>query len=460
MTMRNIIIPTALVAALTALPAHGERKESVPPLLTTEWGQNAPYNNLCPEYAPGRRCKTSCVATAMTQIMRFHKYPAQGRGEKSMKWSYGSQSATLTADFGATTYMWDDMLDNYRGQYTQAQADAVATVMYHFGIASDAEYTPDSGAYIDDAFMAAINYFRYSTQSVLADREYFDDATWTELVFDAISAGFPVYYGGYTASYAGHAFIIDGYNTRGEAHVNWGDGTGGGYYPMSRLGSYVYGQSAMLFYPTTRPDGMQSWMVCSTGVSVSDAQVSRDDEKASLTVNADIKNFTAEAPAVTFGLMLRDDKGTICYAEGERLTLPDNKYVSLKSFNVPASAFPTSGRFEATPVYRTAESQEWTPIKMLSEDAASTFHVAVSPESIKPDMSGIEDIVSEAGQSMPFTVADSVIRLTSPELTEARIYDVRGMLIAGLTQSSPLSPILPQGIYIVTTPARSYKVRI
>lgn len=458
--MRNIIIPTALAAALTALPAHGERKESVLPLLTSEWGQNAPYNNLCPEYAPGRRCKTSCVATAMTQIMRYHKYPAQGRGEKSMKWSYGSQSATLTADFGATTYLWNEMLDNYRGQYTQAQADAVATVMYHFGIASDAEYTPDSGAYIDDAFMAAINYFRYSTQSVLADREYFDDATWTELVFDAISAGFPVYYGGYTASYAGHAFIIDGYNARGEAHVNWGDGTGGGYYPMSRLGSYVYGQSAMLFYPTARPDDMQSWMVCSTGVSVSDAQVPRNDEKASLTVNADIKNFTAEAPTVTFGLMLRDDKGATCYAEGELLTLPDNKYVSLKSFNVPVSAFPTSGRFEATPFYRTSDSQEWTPVKMLSEDATSTFHVAVSPKSIKADMSGIDNIASESDHTMPFITSHDTIRLISPSVTEATIYDTRGMLIAGLTQSSPLSPILPQGIYIVTTPTRSYKVRI
>ncbi len=40
------------------------------PLLTTSWGQDAPYNANCP-VVDGVRCPTGCVATAMAQVMRY-----------------------------------------------------------------------------------------------------------------------------------------------------------------------------------------------------------------------------------------------------------------------------------------------------------------------------------------------------------------------------------------------------
>lgn len=456
--MKRLTLTAILLTALVTFTIRAERKESVQPLLTTEWGQTSPYNNLCPEYADGKRCKTSCVATAMAQIMRYHKYPTQGKGQKSIKWEYGTRKATLSADFGATTYLWDDMLDNYRGQYTPTQADAVATIMYHLGIASDAEYTPDSGAFIDDAFNAAITHFGYSTGSVLADREYFDDDTWTELVFDAISAGFPVYYGGYTASYSGHAFVLDGYDTEGKAHVNWGFGSGGGYYDMSSLGSYTYGQSAMILYPQSCPSGLQSWMVCSTGISVDDSKVAISDSDAAVTINAEIKNFTAEAPAATFGLRLRDTNGNISYIEGQTLTLPDNRYVSLKSFNVPASAFNVTGTFEASPVYRLTTATGWTPVKMLRKDAVSSFHITVSDTHIQSGMTGIDG--TYADRITPVIITNETIMLSPSATTAADIYDTNGRLIARLTPAAPVSPPLPHGIYIVSAGPHSQKVTL
>ncbi len=42
----------------------------VEPLLTTQWSQWAPYNNLCP---PG--CPSGCVPTAVAQIMRYWRWP-------------------------------------------------------------------------------------------------------------------------------------------------------------------------------------------------------------------------------------------------------------------------------------------------------------------------------------------------------------------------------------------------
>ena len=49
-------------------------KVPIEPLITTQWGQGSPYNNLCPEI-DGEHCVTGCIATAMAQVMYYHKWP-------------------------------------------------------------------------------------------------------------------------------------------------------------------------------------------------------------------------------------------------------------------------------------------------------------------------------------------------------------------------------------------------
>ena len=46
----------------------------VEPLLSTVWGQGSPYNYYCPNQWP-----VGCVATAMSQIMNYWKFPASGK---------------------------------------------------------------------------------------------------------------------------------------------------------------------------------------------------------------------------------------------------------------------------------------------------------------------------------------------------------------------------------------------
>ncbi|MCM1517372.1 MAG: C10 family peptidase [Pseudoflavonifractor sp.] len=451
--MRKVLM-LAAASLMGGVALAEDIPESVAPLMSTEWGQDAPYNNLCPEYADGRRCKTSCVATAMAQVMRYHSYPARGTGQKSIRWSYGGRSEILTADFGSTEYQWDLMLDRYRyGSYTDAQADAVATIMYQCGVAADAEYSPASGAYIDDAYRAAIDYFGYSDVSVLADREYFDDSVWNELVLGAIAAGYPVYYGGYTSSYAGHAFVIDGYDKRGYVHVNWGFGNGGGYYSLSNLTPYVYGQSAMIFYPST-PSGIDSWMVCSPGVSVAGEAVSRDDGE--LQVNVDVRNFTGTAPRVTFGLRLTDDAGRVSYVSGQSLRLPDNRYVSLADFRVDGFEFEFEGNFMATPVYRMSSSEEWRPVKMTRIDAISSFFITVTQNEIFPSMSKVADII---GESTDFLVDSGCIRLIDTS-REANIYDVDGRLVEKLDSRRVQSRELSPGVYLIAVGSKVRKIKI
>lgn len=49
-------------------------REPIAPLLTTTWDQGTPFNNDCP-LINGQQTVSGCVATAMAQVMNYHKWP-------------------------------------------------------------------------------------------------------------------------------------------------------------------------------------------------------------------------------------------------------------------------------------------------------------------------------------------------------------------------------------------------
>ena len=58
-------------------------------LVQTKWNQNYPYNYYCPEASggPGGRCYAGCVATAMSQVMKYWNHPLQGTGSHTNYYS-------------------------------------------------------------------------------------------------------------------------------------------------------------------------------------------------------------------------------------------------------------------------------------------------------------------------------------------------------------------------------------
>ena len=48
----------------------------VGPLLSTEWGQNLPYNAFCYDEETGAQSVSGCVPTAIAQIMAYHEHPS------------------------------------------------------------------------------------------------------------------------------------------------------------------------------------------------------------------------------------------------------------------------------------------------------------------------------------------------------------------------------------------------
>lgn len=199
------------------------------------WGQGTPYNDMCPTYDGGTHYYVGCVATATTQIMRYHSYPEHGTGSKTI--TVNGQS--VTADFGNTTYDWNNMLPSYDNvSYTSAQSTAVATLAAHFGVAVDMEYQPaGSGAHSMVVPQALREFFNYDQAVTMRKRDYYSTDEWLQLIKEELNQGRPVYYAASSETgSSGHAFVCDGYDTQDYVHINWGwYGTSNGYFLVSHL---------------------------------------------------------------------------------------------------------------------------------------------------------------------------------------------------------------------------------
>ena len=218
---------------------------TVAPLVQTKWGQNAPYNNQCPKNANGRAI-TGCVATSMAQLLYYHYHDGgltTGIGSHAYTHpTYGLQSV----DYSATMYDWDNMIESYASSYTTAQAEAVATLMYHCGVAVNMSYgTSASSAFSSDIPAALINYFNFSVTTTYK-RRYSSDSTvyWMNDLKKELDAGRPMEYNG-TGS-GGHSFVCDGYDSEDKFHFNWGwNGSSyDGYYALDAMtpGSHNYNE--------------------------------------------------------------------------------------------------------------------------------------------------------------------------------------------------------------------------
>ena len=226
------------IASMQSVPAG--YPESVAPLLgDISYNQLVPYNNLCPE-ADGERCVTGCVATAMATILSYWKYPERGTGSHS----YTSETYGLPCsfDFANTTFDWENILPSYiEGEYTDEQAEAIATLMYTCGVSVNMDYSASaSAALIMEILPGMIEHFGFNPYALLHERVEYSSQEWMELVCGELSAGRPLYYVG--SLYTSHAFVVDGYDRNGMVHVDWGwGGLSNGYFNIATLDPYIQG---------------------------------------------------------------------------------------------------------------------------------------------------------------------------------------------------------------------------
>lgn len=220
----------------TASATASENKEPIEPLLKTRWGQDKPYNNLCPTERENANViyPTGCVATAMAQVMYYHQYPEKGTGNIT----YSFQDRILSADFNNTYYQWRLMTPTYKkGQYSDESALAVATLMYQCGVSIKMQYNVGgSGAFSYNAATALRKNFGYHENLQIHYRDYYTAKEWINKVYNELKAGRPIIYTGVDENNGGHCFVVDGYDQNNFVHVNWGwDGVNDGYYDIALL---------------------------------------------------------------------------------------------------------------------------------------------------------------------------------------------------------------------------------
>jgi len=215
-------------------PLDPQMIAGVDPLIIHTWDQGYPYNIDCPQDAagPGGHPYAGCVATAMSQLMYYYRYPVTGNGQHCYTPSGYPQQC---ADFGATAYDWNSMVNSLTGADLHSDS-AVGLLLWHAGIAVNMMYSASgSGAYSEDARNALVNNFRYSSNAWYIHRSDFASDSWDSIIRSNIDKKMPVYYDGYGAQ-GGHAFNCDGYQGTNHFHFNWGwSGTANGYYYLDNL---------------------------------------------------------------------------------------------------------------------------------------------------------------------------------------------------------------------------------
>jgi hypothetical protein len=189
--------------------------------------------------------------------MYYYRWPVTGVGSNCYTpWGYPEQCA----DFGTTTYQWDQMVNSLNFKDT-----AMATLIWHAGVSVNMMYSPSgSGAYSSDALNAMINNFRYSPNAQLIARDSYPAGdAYPAILRDNLDHKRVMYYDGYGTG--GHAFNVDGYQGTDYFHFNWGwSGSFNGYFYLDNLNpggdNFTNGQDAMInLYPDTLSNNYPSY---------------------------------------------------------------------------------------------------------------------------------------------------------------------------------------------------------
>lgn len=442
------------IAASSGYAIPDGLKTSVSPLITTKWGQSAPYYNQCPAITKAgktQRCYTGCVATAMAQVMNYHELPAKATGTVTYTNPATNRSASVVLS-NVGTYDWANMLDDYSGTYDTPQANAVAKLMFHCGAAVNMTYSTDgSSAYTYDAAYALRTNFGYKTR-------YYEQGFYTsdELavpVFQELSKGNPCMFGGASVkgeNFIGHEFVLDGYDEKGFVHVNWGwDGDCDGYYDLALLNPEDHQFSSyqeLILIGLDSYDYFSQWGMYTFEMSFSDLTLTATDMSF---YNIDLDNFTgalkmiAEGNGKTTELAITCDDGNLNTVKNvENLygfsteDYEDGTAGNAISVNLASLA---DGTYTLYPASKATSETTWHPMRAYV-GCKSKYVVTISGRKITK----AEGVNGSTGISLA---------TMKPTDGTTRVYDLHGrMVYSAAARQFSTADIPATGILIIKSP--------
>ena len=231
----------AATATLSAAsPASSVDDVRVAPLVKSKWNQGKiggkkVYNYYVPS---GYMC--GCVATAMAQIMRYHKFPASV-SPQSFTCYVGSGQTTTNITMVGGVYDWDAMPLEPSSSISDAEREMIGRICFDAGVSARMRYgfsgssSGALGAYVHDPFKSAFGYA--SAESYCAEEGSISGNIVESAILANLDAGYPVLLGichvdSNGNAYDGHAIVADGYG--------YDDGSLYCHLNMGWSGSYDY----------------------------------------------------------------------------------------------------------------------------------------------------------------------------------------------------------------------------
>ena len=216
---------------------------------TAKWGQDSPFNRYCPA-VDEKPCAAGCVAVATAILMRYHQWPEAGTGVIP-RYYYQDDDGTArmvpTLTLG-NVYNWEAMpmvLHDY--DENEEAKEQVARLIADVGIALKSEYNPGgTGAYSRDAIEVLPRHFFYDASLTAYYQAYYTYGEWIGMLKDNLDKTGPLIYSGSSATEGGHAFVVDGYNSKGQFSINWGwAGKGNGFFTFPDFEDFKLNNSAL-----------------------------------------------------------------------------------------------------------------------------------------------------------------------------------------------------------------------
>ncbi len=397
---------------------EGGDREVIPFMLETKWDQDAPYNERCPEYTPNVRCVTGCTATALAQVMYYHKWPERGTGSYSYTDEIMGRTVKLSANFENSVYQWNAMPLERKSSYTVAERDAVSSLMIDVGIAIQSDYgtgdTNATGSTPMNAAIGAATYFGYEKSVQYLERAWKTPEEWEDMVYNELAAGRPVVTGGYNeTNTAGHCFVCDGYGGDGYFHFNWGwSGYGDGLYLLDALtpgatggiggGDYIYSYNQNALFGL-QPDHDGTSQMLPTYFIYGDLYVETAQYSYPAVISSSIANnyyngfynYSASKDKlnVKFGLdFINNSTGeSYCFETAPIYGLSTYEGIASYSVTVDRDVMPT-GDYTVYPIVREINSETSVIINAYPQNASSyaatvgkyhmTVHNSASTQSV------------------------------------------------------------------------------
>ncbi|MBR1687824.1 MAG: C10 family peptidase [Prevotella sp.] len=341
------------------VPATANSHAAIQPMVKTKWGQDAPYNQLCPTVS-NTLCPTGCIATSMAQIMKFHQWPQAATATIP---SYRAGGIGQMEELPSVVFDWSLMSNTYHGAESDESRTAVATLMKYCGYATRMGYNPSSsGSYSQYVVVALRNYFGYDTATHCISRSSYSATVWDDLIYAEIAARRPVLYAGQSTG-GGHAFVCDGYDGNGFYHINWGwDGYCDGYFKLAILNPYGSGTGG-----STTDDGFSMGQEAIIGIQ---PPVEGSQPVAQLMVYDGIKRYGSSYYATFMnmsGISARFDYGfrQTCTTDETRADVYHTNSGQINNFSYDTYSLSlgsltlANGTYRFYPVSKLSSSSEW-----------------------------------------------------------------------------------------------------